>query len=281
MKRNKLFKYVIAVVLIAFASLTIFMSSSVLFDWFGIREKQGDYVPFIVWTNFIAGFLYLVSAYGFLKAKEWSFKILLNLTILFVIALIALALYINYDGAFEIKTVKAMLFRTGLTILFFVLVYFNLKKKGNMREFTKIIVAIGAVLILSSFKKLPLQNTFSLTIEVKELRNSKGLVQFALYNEKGTIPDEKYKHYYKLGTAVIDDRSATYTFFDLPSGRYAVNVLHDENQNGKIDKGLILSKEGIGFSNYEKIGLLNKPNFSKANFELTKDCRKRIKIIYM
>lgn len=129
MKRNKIVRFVIAIILTAFALLTIFMSSSVLFDWFGMREKQGNYVPFIVWTNFISGFLYLLAAYGLLKTKKWSFKILLDLSIAFVIALIVLALYINYGGAFEIKTVKAMIFRTGFTILFFVLVYYNLKKK--------------------------------------------------------------------------------------------------------------------------------------------------------
>jgi uncharacterized protein (DUF2141 family) len=31
-------------------------------------------------------------------------------------------------------------------------------------------------------------------------------------------------------------------------------LLHDENKNGKIDKGFILPKEGIGFSNFQSIG---------------------------
>ena len=56
--------------------------------------------------------------------------------------------------------------------------------------------------------------------------------------------------------------------FKFAKGNYAVNILHDENNNGKIDKGLILPKEGIGFSNYSSIGLTNRPNFKKANFEL-------------
>lgn len=49
--------------------------------------------------------------------------------------------------------------------------------------------------------------------------------------------------------------------------RYAVNILHDENANGKIDKGFILPKEGIGFSNYSSVGPMNRPNFSKALLE--------------
>lgn len=150
-----------------------------------------------------------------------------------------------------------------------------------MKTFSKIVLAIGAVVMMTSFQSVPVENTFSLTIKVDELRNSEGVVQFALYNRDGTIPDEKFKHYYKIATSDINDGSATLTFSNLPSGIYAVNVLHDENENGKIDKGLILPKEGIGFSNYESIGLSNRPKFSKASFELNTDSTKRVKIIYL
>jgi len=60
-----------------------------------------------------------------------------------------------------------------------------------------------------------------------------------------------------------------------------VNILHDENKNGKIDKKFILPKEGIGFSNYKSIGFTNKPNFSKASFELDSKTEINIKVIYM
>ena len=114
-----------------------------------------------------------------------------------------------------------------------------------------------------------------------ELRNSLGVVQYALYNEDGTIPDEKFQAYYRIGTSNINNGSATFTFSELPKGTYAVNVLHDENENGKIDKGFILPIEGIGFSNYESVGLTNRPKFSNASFELDRDSSKNVKIIYL
>lgn len=150
-----------------------------------------------------------------------------------------------------------------------------------MKPFSKTILAMGAIIILTSFQTFSVENTFSLEVRVDDLRNSKGVVQFALYNQDGTIPDEKFKHYYRKGTTEINNGSAFFTFHNLPSGKYAVNVLHDENENGKIDKGLFLPKEGIGFSNYETINLANRPKFSKASFELNKDSIKLIKIIYM
>ena len=132
-----------------------------------------------------------------------------------------------------------------------------------------------------SFTLQKKEETFSLTVTVKDLRNSKGVVQFAIYNKEGSIPDEKYKKYYKKDSVAINDQTATITFSDLPKGKYAINILHDENKNGKIDKKFILPKEGIGFSNYESIGMRNRPKFSKASFELSTNTTKVIKVIYM
>lgn len=70
-------------------------------------------------------------------------------------------------------------------------------------------------------------------------------------------------------------------FKNLSKGTYAVNILHDEDEDGKIDKGFVLPIEGIGFSNFTKIGLGNKPNFSKASFEVNENKVISIKIIYM
>ena len=121
----------------------------------------------------------------------------------------------------------------------------------------------------------------TLTVKVEKLQNSKGVVQFALYNKDGSIPDEDYKNYYRLEKAKIVNGKSDITFKNLPKGKYAVNILHDENNNSKIDKGLLLPKEGIGFSNYQTIGLRNRPNFSKASFELNADKTVEVKVIYM
>lgn len=122
--------------------------------------------------------------------------------------------------------------------------------------------------------------TYSLTVEVNGLQNSKGIVQFALYNKDGTIPDEEYKKCCRILKEKIQNGTSKVTFSNLPVGKYAVNILHDENENGEIDKGFILPIEGIGFSNYESIGLTNRPNFSKASFELSSDKKITVKVIY-
>jgi len=149
-----------------------------------------------------------------------------------------------------------------------------------MGQIIKLFSVVAILLTMSSFNKSTIEETYSLTIHVKDLRNSKGVVQFALYNTEGSIPDEKYKRYYKKGIESINKNTSTITFNNLPKGKYAINILHDENENGKVDKGFMLPKEGIGFSNYESIGMRNRPKFSKASFELNETSVKTIKVIY-
>jgi len=149
-----------------------------------------------------------------------------------------------------------------------------------MKQLQTISLMLIVITILLSFTAKE-QNTFTLTVEVENLRNSKGEVQFTLYNTDGSIPDEHYKSYFKMDKSRIENGKAEITFSNLPKGIYAVNILHDENKNGKIDKGFILPKEGIGFSNYSSIGLTNRPNFKKASFELNQNKTIKVKVIYM
>lgn len=148
----------------------------------------------------------------------------------------------------------------------------------------KLFFAIMPFLPLIVFHpSLPAQESpgFSLTVRVDGLRNSEGVIQFALYNQEGSIPDERFEKCWQIKTGVIVKSTSEVVFDNLPKGAYAVNILHDENKNGRIDKGLIFPKEGIGFSNYKSIGLRNKPNFDKASFEMKTDTIISVKIIYM
>jgi hypothetical protein len=126
---KKYLPYISTLILAGFGLLTLFLSSSVIFDWFGIRAKEGNYVLFIVWANFISSLLYLISAYGFMKIKSWTFKTLLVATVILVVALIGLFVHIYSGGIYETKTVFAMLFRISVTIAFTAITYFSINKK--------------------------------------------------------------------------------------------------------------------------------------------------------
>lgn len=125
---KKVLTYILIAVLTAFALLTLLLSSSVIFDLFGIRAKEGNYVLFIVWANFVSSILYLLSAYGLIKLKRWSYQLLGASALILIIALIGLFFHINAGGVYETKTVGAMFFRTTITLLLTLFTYLRIAK---------------------------------------------------------------------------------------------------------------------------------------------------------
>lgn len=128
---KKAIKYIPASVLAAFGLLTLFLTTSVIFDLFGIRAKEGNYVLFVVWANFVSSILYLFAAYGFIKIKKWTVSLLGISTIILTAAFIGLNIHISSGGLYETKTVGAMIFRTSLTLVFAVIAYFTIIKRRS------------------------------------------------------------------------------------------------------------------------------------------------------
>lgn len=126
---KKYIPYLLAIVLAAFALLTLFLSTSVIFDLFGIRAKEGNYVLFVVWSNFVSSILYLIAAYGFVKGKKWTFTILIISTLILIAAFIGLNIYATSGGIYEVKTMDAMIFRTSLTFVFALAAYFAINRQ--------------------------------------------------------------------------------------------------------------------------------------------------------
>lgn len=115
---KKYYPYITGTILAAFALLTLFLSTAVIFDLFDMRAKEGNYVLFIVWSNFICSILYLISAYGIFKLKQWPHKLLFTAGLVLIIAFLGLLIHIYTGGLYEIKTIKAMLFRISITFIF-------------------------------------------------------------------------------------------------------------------------------------------------------------------
>lgn len=128
---KKTLLYIIATLLAAFGLVTLFLSSSVIFDLFGIRAKEGNYVLLIVWANFLSSILYLVAAYGFMTLKKWTIKPLGLSGIVLLVAFMGLLIHINSGGIYETKTIGALIFRMIVTIVFTSLAFFMISKKNK------------------------------------------------------------------------------------------------------------------------------------------------------
>ncbi|OFY91656.1 MAG: hypothetical protein A3K10_10965 [Bacteroidetes bacterium RIFCSPLOWO2_12_FULL_31_6] len=127
---KNILKYITVAVLTGFGLLTFFLSISILLDLFGVREKEGNYVLFVVWTNFISSLIYIVAVYGFLKMKKWTTKLLASSFLILLLTFIGFLFYINSGGIHETKTVGALVFRMGLTLVFITSSYFLINKNN-------------------------------------------------------------------------------------------------------------------------------------------------------
>lgn len=120
--------YLFASVLAAFGLLTLFLSSSIIFDLFGIRAKEGNYVLFVVWANFVSSLLYLSAVFGFIKAKKWAVLSLGISVLILILTFIGFLIHVKTGGKYETKTLGAMIFRITITLIFTFFAYFTIIK---------------------------------------------------------------------------------------------------------------------------------------------------------
>lgn len=112
---KKVMLWVLSVISLVFGLVTLFMSTSVIFDLFGIREMEGNYVDFVVYGNFILGFCYVAASYGFFKQTSWTATLLLFSMIFLLVILLGFVGYIFWGGIYETKTIFALIFRLVVT----------------------------------------------------------------------------------------------------------------------------------------------------------------------
>jgi len=118
--------------------------------------------------------------------------------------------------------------------------------------------------------------TYTLTIVVEGMDSNVGNLGVLVFNNEKGWPEDR--------TAALKDISVpaekgtqTMKIPGLPPGNYAVALIHDVNQNHKLDKNWIgQPKEQWGLSNNPH-ATLKAPPMSKALFELKED--KEIHII--
>ena len=120
----------------------------------------------------------------------------------------------------------------------------------------------------------------SLVIELSGVRNNKGHVLIALFNQTSGFPDQSDKAYRKLRIPAAAGTLKA-SFDNLPPGTYAFGVIHDENDNQKLDTGLFgIPKEGFVFSR-NAMGTMGPPSFDNAAIKIeTKFAVQALKIKY-
>ncbi len=104
--------WVISIIAIVFGLLTIRSGGAVIFIDGADRQAAGNYVSFVLWFNFMAGFVYILTGAGLWLYKRWAVKLSVFIVVATVIIYAALGLYIFNGGLYEMRTIIAMCLRS-------------------------------------------------------------------------------------------------------------------------------------------------------------------------
>ena len=105
-----------------------------------------------------------------------------------------------------------------------------------------------------------------LTVEITNVTSEEGQIILAIYNSSENydkrIAFQEVKLKPEIDTVIFET--------NLPDGEYLVMLVHDINNNGKLDTSFIgMPKEPVGLSNYDGKGIPGK--FKKHKFSVNEN----------
>ena len=110
MSRRPLSLTIAAAVAVIFGLLTIVSGGRALFG--GV--DMGAVVPFVLWFNFGAGFAYVLAGIGLWRGAGWAPMLSLGIALATVAVFTAFLWHVVSGGAWEARTMGAMILRTGI-----------------------------------------------------------------------------------------------------------------------------------------------------------------------
>jgi len=126
-----------------------------------------------------------------------------------------------------------------------------------------------SILMFPSFAVLSLiavaAQAGELAVTITDIRESQGLLMVSVVNSDAAWNNQAKPVAAQKIAAIKGEM--TLDFPDLPPGKYAVQVMHDENGNNKLDANFLgIPSEGYGFSNNPNV--MRRAHFDEAVFEV-------------
>ena len=108
----------------------------------------------------------------------------------------------------------------------------------------------------------------TITVRISGFRNERGIARITLFRDSKGFPDNAALAF-QSRSAVITNGQSVVDFEGAPFGDYAIGVLHDENENGRMDTNWLgRPLEGYGASNNPR-NRISGPSFKSALFRFT------------
>lgn len=123
--------WLLALVATVFGVLTIKSAYLVLFTTGAFHQEAGNYLPFVVWFNGIAGIFYVIGGYGLWRQKRWSAWLAMTIAMATLTIFALFGLHVSDGGLYEQRTVGAMTIRSALWSIIALVAWFKFIKNGH------------------------------------------------------------------------------------------------------------------------------------------------------
>lgn len=111
-RQHSLLYGALSLVAVGFGLLTIKEGGTVLFGSEAARAAAGNYLPAVVWFNFLAGFAYVIAGVGLWLQRPAAAWLALAIATATAFMFTVFGGHVYIGGAYEKRTVVAMTLRT-------------------------------------------------------------------------------------------------------------------------------------------------------------------------
>ncbi|MFP8780233.1 hypothetical protein [Hydrogenophaga sp. RWCD_12] len=98
---------------VVFGALTVVSGWQGLFGDAATRMALGNTVGYVLWFNFVAGFVYVAAGLGLWHGARWGLWLSTALAVGTALLAAAFGVHVLRGGAFEMRTVGALTLRFG------------------------------------------------------------------------------------------------------------------------------------------------------------------------
>ena len=137
-------------------------------------------------------------------------------------------------------------------------------------KYLMVIIRSILIVFVSCFFCNSLAGQSLLEVEVTNVRSQKGHLLVSIFNSPDHFPKKALKKWrdIRIKKEKIKNNILIFNIDSLPSGKYAIALMDDENDSGEMEyTKLGIPREGFGFSNNAK-PILSCPPYKKCQFEL-------------